>query len=396
LLTALVDKSLLTWHPTGRYVLHALVRQYAAEQLHAAGEAAETHARHLQYYQALADAAESKMNGPEQTLWLDRLEAETDNLRAALAWSLGAGENEGSLLLAVALYPFWYWRNHFHEGRNWLARALAQVTQVQPLSTPRQARALWAAGVLSELQSDYTQAAQFYEESLTLRRILKDQAGLAASLNSLGALRYRQQAYDQAQALFEESLALRRGLGQTSTLGIPLNNLGLTALAKGDYARASDHFAQCLTLARAAGDKGGMATVLNNLGTAMLAQREPRRALVYFAECLVLQQELLDKDGLAGCLEGMAVAGLMLEPGEESATWAAHLLGAAEALRAEVGAPILQVMRPLYEDAVALLHAILDQAAFTAAWSAGRALSIEAAIGWAQKGGKGQVGDLGD
>jgi predicted ATPase/DNA-binding SARP family transcriptional activator len=379
-LAALVDKSLLSWHPLRRYILHPLVRQYAQEKLQAAEEATEIRDRHLGCYLVLAETAHAQLNGPEQTQWLDRLETEHDNLHAALAWSLNGGDAETGLRLAVALYPFWYWRNHFRTGHRWLEQTLLATTGEKPASTPLQARALWAAGVLAEMQDDRAQAAKRYEESLALRRTLGDQAGLAASLNSLGALRYRQHDYAQAQALFEESLALRRTLGQRGSLANPLNNLGLTALVQGDFGRAEVLFEECLVLYQEMENTASVAMALYNLGTALLARGESRRAQSYFAESLSLQQTVMDKDGLAGALEGIAAAVVVQKQDLEISEWAARLLGAAAALRAAIGAPILPVMQTFYDRAVATVRATLDEETFVTVWAEGQTLSLEQAI----------------
>jgi predicted ATPase/DNA-binding SARP family transcriptional activator len=381
-LAALVDKSLLTWQPTGRYVLHPLVRQSAFDQLQQVSERAATNTRHLHYYLALAEKAESHLNGPEQTLWLDRLESENDNLRAALAWSQNGGDPAAGLQLAVALYPFWYWRNYFAEGHRWLAQALAQARAAGLPATERQARGIWAAGVLAEMQDELGQAADFYEASLTLRRALDDKTGLAASLNSLGALRYRQHEYSQAQTLFEESLALRRSFGQPTSLAIPLNNLGLVALAQGQWARAQLLFEECLALNRALGNQAAIAMTLYNQGLVGLAQGDLKGAQAAFAESLALQETVMDKDTLAGCLEGLAALIVWQQPGH--ADVAARLLGAAAGLRAVMAAPILPIMQPFYERAVTAVRAALDDATLATAWAEGQDLTPKAAIAYAQ------------
>jgi predicted ATPase len=380
LLATLVDKSLVSWQPTGRYLLHPLIRQYAAEQLQAAGEEQDVQNRHLTVYLALAEAAHDQLNGPQQTLWLDRLDGENDNLRAALAWALHSGAAEAGLRLAVSLYPYWYWRNHFREGCLWLERMVQATTREQPAATPLHARACWAAGVLAEMQDDLSKAAAYYEQSLTLRRTLNDSLGLAASLNSLGALHYRQHDYRQAQQLFEESLALRRQGGQRHALANPLNNLGLTALALGEYTRAETLFEECLALYREMENKAYTAMALYNLGTVLLVRGEASRAQTHFLESLTLQQSVMDQDGLAGALEGLAAAVITQDSGLATARWGARLLGAAEALRATIGAPILPVMQPVYHQTVAALRTRLDEQTFVLAWAEGQALAPAQAL----------------
>ncbi|MEP7358979.1 MAG: LuxR C-terminal-related transcriptional regulator, partial [Anaerolineales bacterium] len=124
LLSALVDKSLVRANPNGRYELHELARQYAAEKLQAAGDAETAARRHLAYCVGLAERAAPELIGPHQAVWLVRLEAEHDNLRAALAWSQAAAETEMGLRLAGAVWRFWFLRGHLLEGEQWLRRML--------------------------------------------------------------------------------------------------------------------------------------------------------------------------------------------------------------------------------------------------------------------------------
>ena len=128
-LARLVDKSLVTvdQHAADlRYRLLETVRQYGREKLLGAGEADEAQRRHRDYFLALAERAEPELHRASQTMWLDRLEIEHDNLRAALEWSLGLEGDETGLRLAAALAPYWHARGYLSEGREWLERARAE------------------------------------------------------------------------------------------------------------------------------------------------------------------------------------------------------------------------------------------------------------------------------
>ena len=126
------------------------MREYALERLEASGEAAAMRQAHAAFYLALAERAEPELTGPEQTHWLDRLEIEHDNLRAALAWAIAARPGHGLVRLAGALWRFWWMRGHYREGRAWLEAALEQDAG----SEAERAKALYGAGSLATEQGD--------------------------------------------------------------------------------------------------------------------------------------------------------------------------------------------------------------------------------------------------
>src|SRR6185437_1626145 len=140
---------------------------------------------HAAYYLALAEQAQSEVEGPEQVAWLQRLEAEHDNLRAALGWALEHRETETAVRLSGALWEFWEMRSHWSEGRRWLDAALALDRVVPPAG---RARALLAAASLARLQGDSRQAQRMAEESLSLARGLEDERATADALVKLGAV----------------------------------------------------------------------------------------------------------------------------------------------------------------------------------------------------------------
>ena len=202
----------------------------------------------------------SRRSGTDAVAWLDRLEIEHDNLRAALRWATGHGEVEIALPRA-ALSRFWQVHAHLTEGLKWLESALAWTSDA---SITTRARALDAAGHLARDRADYDRAWMFYEESLGLRRELDDRRGTAPTLNNLGSAQLRGD-YDRAVALLEESLALFRALGDER--GVALSLLTLRHAVQGDLARATAHYEESLALFRALGDTRGIAASLSSLGT---------------------------------------------------------------------------------------------------------------------------------
>lgn len=187
-LTSLIDKSLLrqTAHVDGepRFTMLETIREYALERLAAGEEADEIQNVHAAYYLALAEEAEPELNGAEQRAWLERLEAEHANLRAALQRSLEREDRETALRLGGALWRFWLSQGHLNEGRRWLEEALAGGGGA---SASTRARALNGAGTLAHYQGDYGRAAELCGESLQLSRRLEDKRHIASALGRAGA-----------------------------------------------------------------------------------------------------------------------------------------------------------------------------------------------------------------
>ncbi len=183
---------------------------------------------------ALAEAAESGLWGPDMAVWLDRLETEHENLRAALRWSVGHGEAETALRLGAALARFWQLCGYRGEGLQWLQGGLRWTTGA---SAATRARALDAAGHLARDHGDLDQASAFCEQSLAVHREAGDTRGTALALNHLGVVAQLQGETGRAIALHEESLALFQGMGDAPGIAIALLTLGSMAQLQGDLAR---------------------------------------------------------------------------------------------------------------------------------------------------------------
>jgi predicted ATPase/class 3 adenylate cyclase len=418
LLTSLCDKNLLVAEQqegATRYRLLETVRQYARERLLESGEGDVWRRRHLECFLALAEEAEPHLAGADQAAWLERLEREHDNLRAALEWSAEAPDGAASgLRLAGLLWRFWDVRGHLAEGRDRLSRALAQDRGADPSV---RAGALNGAGVLAQSQGDYPAARGPLEESLAIRRELVDRPGMASSLNNLGIVGYEQGDYPRARSLHEASLAIRRELGDRLGIALSLGNLGNVACAQADYPGARALYEESLAIMREQGHRRGVAILLNNLGNAAYERGDypAARALLeeslgimrelgdgwviayslgslgevareqgdYAAsralhqESLVIRRELGDRLGIASSLE--ALAALAVRVG--APLRAARLWGAAEGLRDEIGCPTPANQRARYEGQVASARtALADHGAFDGAWAEGRGLTLEPAI----------------
>jgi non-specific serine/threonine protein kinase len=377
LLSSLVDKNLVV-ADGDRYRLLETVRQYGRGRLNDAGESDYIRKRHLFCFLAVAEEAEPQLTGPGQQSWLERLDAEHDNLRAALDWSVESADGgEPGLRLGGAVWRFWSTRGHLGEGRGRFSVLLAHEPDERAAAA--RAKALNGAGVLALLQSDCPAARTLHEESLTVKRELGDQQGIASSLNNLGDVAHYEGDHAAARALYEESLAIWRELGDRRGVAVSLSNLGNAAYGQGVYAAARPLYEESLAIFKELGDRWGIAYSLNNLGLVAHAEGDYPAALALLKECLQICRELGDPWAIAVSLQGLAlVAAAVARPDR-----AARLWGAAERLRDEIGGPLPQNERSRYEQRVAAACAALGAECFDRAWQEGRAMTWEQAVEYA-------------
>ncbi len=380
-LTSLVDKSLVVYEERegiARYRLLETIREYARQKLRETEEGESLQSRHRDYFLALAEEAKEKLKGPEQAEWLERLETEHDNLRAALDCCQGQDQGaEAGLRLAGALQQFWWMHGHLSEGRGRLSQALERAAGSGP--SKARADALNGMGALAYMQGDNTAARSFYEQSLALRRELDDKSGIAASLNNLGLVACNQGDNAGARAFYEESLAICRGLGNKLGIAAALSNLGLVVHAQSDYAGARALQEESLALRRELGDKGGMALSLTWLSAVAHDQGDYPGVQRFLTECLILCRELGEKRITAYALEGFA----RLAYAQHQPERAVRLYGAAQALREAIGSPMPPNVGAKYERIQADLRAALGEDGYQAGLDAGRALSTDQAIAYA-------------
>jgi predicted ATPase/transcriptional regulator with XRE-family HTH domain len=301
-LASLVDKSLVQREaPEGaeRFGMLETIREYAWERMEAGGEAAEVREAHTAYYLALAEQAAPALRGPDQADWLDRLEREHDNLRAAQRWAAEAEDGETALRLVGALGWFWFRRGYLTEGREQITRAL---NSAGPERTPARAMALYWAGRSAWRQGDHTEARMLHDESLAIFDEHKDRRGRALVLNGLGMMAGDEGDFAAERALYEESLALGQALGDGWIAAQARQLLGLQAATQGDYAAARAHQEGGLAMFRALGDKRGIAHALSGLGPVALEADDPQAARALYTEALAIFRDLHDKSGIAGVL----------------------------------------------------------------------------------------------
>ncbi len=338
-LSSLLDKSLLRQVQTSegeiRFRMLYVLREFGLEQLEATDELAATCAAHAAFFLALAEEADSFMPGPQGKAWLDRLEQEHDNLRAALTWWIeraqgtgGPGSAEHALRLCCALGSFWLRQTAFREAQAFFERALAiragvaetlqakallvaaelllhtgNVERAEPLleegvvlsrqvgDTEGLALALILRATAAKQRARYTLARASYEEAALLLEPLGNILQRGSCLTELAQFELIQGNYERARVLLEESVALFRALGNQPRIGLNLGYLGWTVCAvEGDLTRGAALAEQGLKLVRETGNRWFTASILYYLGEIRLRQGHLAQARLHLEEALEICQ----------------------------------------------------------------------------------------------------------
>jgi len=385
LAAGLLDVSLITVAEGAdgepRVSMFETIRDYALERLQEAGDLDDARRRHAEHYAGVAERTDEQLrgSGPAHLAALDRLEAEHDNLRAALTWSLQTPAAESpvdgeraaiGLRLAQALAYFWYRHGHAVEGRRWLDRAvdLADEEGGAPLGQ----LAHWL-GVLLQQQGEPQAALHVLERSLAIWRDLGDRNQQARELNSLGITHHHLNHFDTARSLLEESAAIAREIGSHMRLAAALTNIGQLESDAENFDRATEVLQEALAIDREQGDMLGVAIDQQSLaGVSLRAGRAPE-ARVLLSDMADYVISCSDPELLATTLEMCAANAAQL--GE--ALRAASIAGAAEGIRQKTGIPIKQP--EMLEEFLAPARATVAPEEWDAALAAGRALSQQQA-----------------
>ena len=311
LLGRLVDKSLCLIDGEGsdpRYRLLETIRQYGFEKLAETSEGQVVRARHRDFYLGFAEDAEPRLQGPEQVAWLQRLEADHDNLRAALRWSLDCDETEAALRLGSALSLFWDTHGYVREGREWLDELLAHARE-RPTSTVTTRRALGkvldAASRTRARWSEFPQATEFLTQGLAVWRELGDKRGIAEALNNLAVGATQSGDRVRARVLVAESLALFRELSDKRGTAHALNNLAEIVRGDGDLPGARALFEESVPLFEAIEERRGLSHALDNLGGILTAQGDYGPAEALYSRSRRLAEELGDNHAVATALRSL-------------------------------------------------------------------------------------------
>ena len=306
LLTQLVSKSLVLSEQKPGQETHfrmlETIREYAREKLAQAGEAEAAQRRHLAYYLELAEAAEPELRGRAQLTWLNRLDRENDNLRAALSWALEIEAAASALRLAGALQEFWDIRGYQPEGCRWLEAALSLPDISGSLRRSAwRAKALLGVGVLAE-GSQQAMAQSRLEESLSIYRELDDTAGAALTLTRMGY--WHQPPSDSAKVLqqLEEALGLWTSVEDSWGIGKCLSVVGYVLDYFGDHTKALEAYQRSALILRDQGDRSALMQALEFLGWCSWLDGDAARARVFLDETLAAYEELGNHLGIYAIL----------------------------------------------------------------------------------------------
>ncbi len=424
LLSSLVNKSLVAaqtlQRSEARYHMLETIRQYAQAKLIACGEWSTIRDVHLQYFLKLAEETAPKLSGQYQQMWLDWLEGEYGNIRSALAWSLENGRVEAGLRIIIAIYQFWTIRDYVEEGLAWVERLLAQADE--RISPVVHANALAYAAFLAGFRGNTTAQMGYGREATTLAEAAGDE-GKSALVWALAAQAYAARAagdyhteftigervielyrelgdsyllgvslsvssfsamsigkYDAAHTMLDEALPLLRELGNPYRIAMALNYLGDLSRCEKDYPSAQTAYEESISLLRKIDAPRDLASVLHNLGHTCLHLGDFERALARITESLEIQQSQQNTPGVVECLIGFAAMAAV--SGLYGA--GARLLAAAVAIGGQRIATAWAATRMEYEHYLALIRAGLTEVEFKAEQVAGRTLSIEEAVAYAQ------------
>ena len=375
LLWRLLDKSLVVSDTVAgrrRYRMLETLRSYGLERLEERGELDTMRARHASYFLAFAEPAGLALRGANQPLWLERLELEHDNLRAALSWASADGDAETAVRLASSLYPMWDLHGHYREGLAWLQRVLALEGEVPSVV---RARALLGVATLATIQADLELGATACEEAAGLSAEVGDPAGLAHALQYLGLGATLAGEHEMAEDLLGQSLEAAGQAGDDWLTAFAHVFRGALALNREDHAGAVACALECAPHAVRAGDPECAAWGELIAAAGHLLSGDTELALPGFRAGLIAFQRL-------GGLWGLSVAVYMCAlRASQSSDWehALPLYAASERLRNAVGATLFPFMAERLQTVRKEAEADLgDQAARW--WQAGEDLDVETGI----------------
>ena len=425
LLSSLVDKSLVVAETLrrdeARYSLLESVRQYAQEKLVAREEGPALRDRHLDYFLRLTQEIAPKLRGAQQQRWLNRLEEEYDNIRAALSWSAESDRVEAGLHIAIAIYQFWTVRDYVEEGASWLRRLLARADE--GVSALVRANALAYAALLAEIrgnsaaQISYGENASalagelgsdekpalawalraqafgaraagdeqtglaLYKRLVQLYRELGDRYNLSTSLTTCGIAAMSLGQYDEARAMLDKALPLVRETEDPHQIAMLLNASGDLARCQQDYVAAKNAYEESISLLRDLHAARDLASVLQNLAHTYLHLGDVARARTLFEESMTLCRSQQNRPGIAECMIGFAALAIA----EHLPSAGARLLAAAVTLGGERVATAWEATRLEYETALTHARTALGETGFQTEQAAGHTLSLDQAVAYAEE-----------
>lgn len=380
LISQLVNKSLIVvdWQLSteARYTMLETIREYARGQLHTAGEVTMLQKRHFDYF--LDFAGKAKVIGPQKSIWLNRLEAEQDNFRAALAWALKYESPEqvdtGTLLVGL-LADYFFYRGYMTEALEWFDKFISFELP------PSRGRALGfqKAGFLTRVSGDFHKAVHLLERGLAISREIGDNERAGMALLDLGHAKRDIGKTEEVIPDFSKALSLFQELGDTRGMLYSYYQLATTYMQRRDLTKARIFWEHGLELARKINDKSFIAWGLEGLADTAILESQAGQAKTLHTESLKSKLEVMDKPGIPYSFEGLAQAAVL----EGKSEHAAVLWGAAEQLRMLLNLPMDPSREDIYTSLIPTAREQIGEEVFDKAWKKGGTMSLPEAIEFA-------------
>ena len=390
LLGRLVDKSLVVVEAAAedgqtRYRFLETIREYALQKLKNADEESSIRDQHLEYFRKLAEETEPHLYASEQAEWFGRTDAEIDNLRAALDWSVvddAGAESEVRIRNGFQLVGVlsWYWqRSYSNEIVERLEHMLSRQTTA--ISSIERAGALSTIGFIHGTFGPTREARPYLEEALAIVRKHNDPLTLAWTLTKLAIVTRQLEDYDSSLSLLNESLALTKELGTSGKAvdGMTLAWIGDVYLGRQDEVRAQKFYEEGIALLRETYNGNILAFADRRLGLLILKQGNYERAEILFRESLICNHEIGHQGGTTASLAALAKLALV----QGKLTRAAQLYGIVDVRQEALKAPMMALDVAEYEHGTSALHSQLDEKTLKKFWMKGRSMPTERAIAFA-------------
>ena len=375
LVDALVAKSILLreGRGTARYRLLDTIREFGLAKLRGRGNERALRRRHRAWYAALA--ARREAFGPGRAAWIAALDADHDNLRAALGFCLATGDAGAGAELACDLWQYWETHGHLTEGRRVLAALLEQLDETAEIRP----QVLWIAGYLAMVQTDLPSARALLEDGLSAADRACDVRAVAYASTYLGYILYSIGETDQGHALAETALGLHRQAADQTGIVMSLLFDGFMHMCSGEPEAAAGRFGECMRLAETSGNVWSQTHAQWGLAVATWMLGDHGRAGALACAGLRVADEMDDRIGIAQCLDALA----WIAAPQQKAARTLTLLGAADATRAAIPALLPPALSAYHDGALDVARKALSAAEYRAAFARGAAMSQAEAIAFA-------------
>ena len=375
LVDALVAKSILLrrGRGTARYRLLDTIAEFGLAKLRGRGNERRLRLRHRAYYAALA--ARQEAFGPGRAEWISALDADHENLRAALRFCLSEpGGAAAGAQIACDLWRYWETHGHLTEGRRVLAALLERLGQTSPAP-----RALWVAGFLAMVQGDMSTARTLLEAGLSAARLLGDRNAEAWALSFLGYVTYSLGQEQDGQARVESAIRLHEETGNQIGVALALAQAGFIRLCSGEPRMAADLYTHCARVSESSGNVWYQTYAQWAVGVATWMLGDPGTAAASVRDALAVMRRADDPIGVALCLDALAWIAASQDETARSLT----LLAAADRAWETIPAPLPCGLGPHHDEALGAARKVLPAAEYRAARAKGNTMDPAEAIAFA-------------